>query len=365
MTDSTDCVVVGTGVVGLACARAMAGKGYEVVLLEKNASFGEETSSRNSEVIHGGIYYPTESLKANLCLRGKSMLYDYCLERSIPFNRCGKLIVATSEDELQRLTSIRELALANGVYLHQLNSREVVAMEPEVSAVAGLYSETTGIIDSHALLISLLADIDGLGGVVAYNTKVQEIASSDQKIRVSAMDGELLCTWLINCAGLEAPNLASMITGDTAPRRFSHGRYFSYSGPSPFSRLVYPVPEKGGLGIHFTMDLAAQGKFGPDVHWKDKVDYTFPDDEKLRLRFLEAIEKYYPRVESDRLSPAYIGVRPKISDSDKKPDDFLIEGPAVHGVAGLINLLGIESPGLTASLAIGKYVSDLVTASSY
>ncbi len=357
--DRVECIVIGAGVIGLSCARALAAAGREVIVVERNDLIGAETSSRNSEVIHAGIYYPTGSLKARLCVAGKQMLYSYCESRGIPHRRCGKMIVASGGAQIEVLEDYRRQAQANGVMLSWLDERAVRELEPEVDATAGLLSESTGIIDSHAFMLSLQGELEAAGGAIAFNTEVRGLQANDRIIVVTdALSLE--CRWLVNCAGLQAPDLARQLDPGAPQAHYARGHYFVYSGKAPFSRLVYPIAEPGGLGVHVTLDMAGQIKFGPDVMWLDEVDYTF--DESRKASFVAAIRRYYPGLDPARLHPGYTGIRPKISGPGTPAADFRIDGPAVHGVAGLINLLGIESPGLTASLAIADVVAAQVAA---
>ncbi len=361
MPERVDCVVIGAGVVGLACARAVALSGREVLVLERHDTIGTEISSRNSEVIHAGIYYPTNSLKARLCVAGKRALYGYCETHGVAFEACGKLIVASSDVQTATLTQIHEQASANGVTLEWLDGAAVARMEPEVSAVAGLYSPTTGIVDSHALMLSLQGDLEHAGSGVVFRAAVDRMAVHNRGVRLRCGDTELDCTWLINCAGLSAPTLAAQLLEGVPAARYARGHYYAYSGPAPFTHLIYPVPEPGGLGIHVTRDLAGQVKFGPDVTWCDAVDYAFPADEgALRRRFASAISSYYPGLDPERLYPSYTGIRPKIAGPGEPTADFSIRGPSDHGVGGFVNLMGIESPGLTCCLAIADHVVGLM-----
>ena len=356
--DKVDVIVIGAGVVGLAVAAELAKTGKEVVVLEQHDAIGTETSSRNSEVIHAGIYYPEGSLKAQFCVRGKELLYRYCNDRNIPFSQCGKIIVASKEVQVPVVTEYIQKAKANGVGdLRWIEAAEVAELEPEVKAVGAVLSPSTGIIDSHAFMLSLQSDIESHGGTIALLTKVIEIESTDTHRIARTPDFELAAEWIVNSAGLSAPELASDTSG--APQGFyAKGHYYSYSGNQPFSRLVYPVAEAGGLGVHVTLDLAGQVKFGPDVRWQNDLDYSF--DSSHFDDFVAAIREYYPGIEPERMQEGYTGIRPKISNQGSPAADFLIHGPESHGVKGRINLLGIESPGLTSSLAIAECVSGMV-----
>lgn len=355
--DKVECIVVGAGVIGLACARALAEAGREVIVVERNDLIGAETSSRNSEVVHAGIYYPSGSLKAKLCVAGKHKLYDYCDRRSIPHRRCGKIIVATGSAQIEVLEGYQRQAESNGVALSWMDEDAVHALEPQVSAVAGLLSETTGIVDSHALMLSFQGDLEAAGGMIAFNAEVRRLQAG-AGIIVATDSLTLKCDWLINCGGLQAPDLARQLVADAPQAYYARGHYFAYGGKPPFSHLVYPVAEPGGLGVHVTLDMAGQVKFGPDVVWLDDLDYSF--DESRKPAFVEAIRHYYPAVDPERLHPSYTGIRPKISGPGAPAADFRIDDAGVHGVTGLINLLGIESPGLTASLAIAETVAARV-----
>jgi len=340
--DKVECVVVGAGVVGLAVARALARSGREVVILEAEDAIGTHTSSRNSEVIHAGIYYNTGSLKAQLCVRGKALLYEYCDAYGVPFTRCGKIIVATDPTQFDTLRGYQARAIANGVgELRWLSPDEVAELEPAVSCVGAVMSQSTGIIDSHAYMESLAGDIEAHGGI---RLETEQIA----------LDAALV----VNSAGLAAPDLARRIAEHppaALPNAYyAKGQYYTLSGRSPFRRLVYPVAEAGGLGVHVTLDLAGQARFGPDVVWIDAVDYAF--DDRNRERFVAAIRRYYPALDEHRLQPGYTGIRPKIAGANSPGEDFRLLGPESHGIPGLIHLLGIESPGLTASLALADEV---------
>ena len=366
MTDRIDCIIAGAGVLGLAIGRRLAKAGFDVAVLETEAHIGMHTSSRNSEVIHAGLYYPTDSLKATLCTAGKLALYDYCEAKGIPHNRIGKLVVATSPAEESTLRAIGQQAAANGVDdLRWLDRDEVRAIEPEVRASAALLSPSTGVLDTHAYLLALQADLESAGGTVVLRSRVSRVDAVDGGFDVYA-DGESVgeSRCFVNAAGLEAFELAAVIEGvdaiQPAGRFFARGHYFAYAGRSPFSHLIYPVPIDGGLGIHATHDMSGALKFGPDVEWIDAIDYGFPTG--LEAKFLAAIERYFPGVEPDRLSPSYTGIRPKLAGPGEPPADFAILGPTSHGVPGLVHLFGMESPALTASLAISDYVHRMLTA---
>ena len=356
--DRVDCIVIGAGVVGLAVAAGMAASGREVIVIEQHELIGSETSSRNSEVIHAGIYYPTNSLKARFCVRGKHLLYDYCARRGIEHRRCGKVIVAANEAQRATVEQYITKAAANSVEdLYWIDQAQLAALEPEVVGVGGVVSPSTGIVDSHGFMLSLQGDLEAHGGVLALGCAVRAIESGANGNVVHTDDFSLAADWVINSAGLTAPDLA----GDTpgAPQAyFAKGHYYSYSGSQPFSRLVYPVAEAGGLGVHVTLDLAGQIKFGPDVRWLENIDYSF--DDSHRAEFAAAIRAYYPGLDESRLQPSYTGIRPKISGPGEAAADFMLHGPEQHGVAGRLNLLGIESPGLTASLAIAEAVVEQV-----
>ncbi|WP_194965899.1 MULTISPECIES: NAD(P)/FAD-dependent oxidoreductase [unclassified Polaromonas] len=363
--DQVDCVVIGAGVVGLAVARALALHGREVMVLEAADAIGTGTSSRNSEVIHAGIYYPQGSLKARLCVQGKGLLYDYCAERGIGHQRCGKLIVATSDEQVAQLQGIREKAAANGVLdLVLLTREEARAMEPQLECVAALHSPSTGIVDSHGLMLALQGDLENAGGLVVLNSPLAQAECAQSAIYLVAEDGtELQAKTVVNAAGLHAQQLASRFAGLPAqhvpPSHYAKGNYFTLPGRSPFSRLIYPVPEAAGLGVHLTIDLGGQAKFGPDVQWVDSPDDLVVDPARGDAFYAE-VRKYWPGLADGALMPGYAGMRPKIQAPHEAAKDFLIQGPRDHGVAGLVNLFGIESPGLTSSLAIGDYVSRLL-----
>jgi L-2-hydroxyglutarate oxidase LhgO len=363
--EQVDCVVIGAGVVGLAVARALAQAGREVLVLEAESAIGTQTSARNSEVIHAGIYYATGSLKAILCVRGKALLYAYCTERHIAHRACGKLIVAAHAAQIKTLQEIEARAQANGVHdLAWLDQTQAQALEPALACVAALHSPSTGIIDSHALMLSLQADIEAAGGVLVLNTAVVQVKPACGAIELVASDGtQLLARSVVNSAGLQAPALAGKLEGpgraQVPTAYFAKGSYFSLVGRSPFSHLIYPVPEAAGLGVHLTLDLGGQARFGPDVQWVDSPDDLQVEPQRGEAFYAE-VRKYWPNLPQGALQPAYAGIRPKISGPGQPTADFCIQGPQDHGVPGWVNLFGIESPGLTSCLAIGDYVADLL-----
>jgi len=365
MTDTVDCVVVGAGVVGLAVARTLALRGREVMVLEAADAIGTGTSSRNSEVIHAGLYYPTDSLKARLCVAGRDMLYAYCAERGVPHRRCGKLLVATSPAQLTSLESIRARAEANGVHdLQWLTREEARALEPALECVAALHSPSTGIVDSHGLMLALQGDLEHAGGLVALNSPLAQAGKAQAAIDLVAQDGtRLRANTVVNAAGLHAPALAARFDGlgpaHVPQAHYAKGSYFTLTGKAPFSRLIYPVPEAAGLGVHLTLDLGGQAKFGPDVQWVDSPDDLLVDPARGDAFYAE-VRKYWPALRDGALAPGYAGIRPKIHGASAPAADFVIQGPAVHGVPGLVNLFGIESPGLTSALAIAEHVAELV-----
>src|SRR5258706_11315979 len=358
MSERVECVVIGAGVVGLAIARQMACAGRETIVLEAQNAIGTGTSSRNSEVIHSGIYYPSGSLKARLCVRGGKALYAYCREHGVEAKPCGKLIVATSAHQLRELDTIRDRAASNGVDdLTLLSGAEARAMEPELRCFAALLSPSTGIVDSHGLMLALQGDAEAAGAMIAFQSPLVSAVCSTGGIALTT-GGEapmaIEAQFVINAAGLQAPLLASRFSG-LDPRfvpdgYFAKGNYYSLAGRAPFSRLIYPVPEPAGLGVHLTLDLAGQARFGPDVEWldtddPDTIDYAV--DPRRADSFYAEIRRYWPSLRDDVLQPAYSGVRPKLAPCGQPAADFVIHGPAVHGIPGLVNLFGIESPGLT------------------
>jgi L-2-hydroxyglutarate oxidase LhgO len=363
--ETVDCVVVGAGVVGLAVARALALAGREVIILESAEGIGTETSSRNSEVIHAGIYYPKGSLMARSCVAGRRLLYTYCAEHGVPHRNCGKLIVATNEAESARLVEIKGRAEANGVEgMRLLSSTEASALEPNLHCAAALLSPATGIVDSHSYMLALLGDAEGAGAMLAVHSPVRRgrVVESGVEIEVGGAEPmNLRCRLLVNSAGLHAPALANLIEGMPSERvptaYYAKGNYFSLAGRSPFSRLIYPVPVPGGLGVHITVDMGGQAKFGPDVEWIDGIDYSV--DPHRADKFYAAVRKYWPGIKDGSLQPGYAGIRPKTVPPGAPAQDFVVQGPADHGVTGLINLFGIESPGLTASLALAALVREM------
>jgi L-2-hydroxyglutarate oxidase LhgO len=370
--DHVDCIVAGAGVIGLAIAREMARRGMDTLILEAENSIGTGTSSRNSEVIHAGIYYPAGSLKARLCVAGRERLYRYCQERAVPHARCGKFIVATDAEQEPVLASILANAAACGAGdLTPLTAAEVRRLEPKLRCTAALLSPATGIIDSHALMLALLGDAEERGAALSLNTRIVSGRIEGGRIEggcvvldtVDSTSGErfeIATTRFINAAGLGATALAGSLDGfdrQFVPRlRYAKGNYFSVAGRAPFSRLVYPVPEPGGLGVHLTLDLNGVARFGPDVEWTDQLDYRV--EPTRGERFYEQIRRYWPDLADGSLQPAYSGIRPKLSGPGEANADFVIQDAAVHGVENLVNLFGIESPGLTSSLAIADHVAQ-------
>jgi L-2-hydroxyglutarate oxidase LhgO len=362
MSEAVECAVIGAGLVGLAVARALARAGHEVLILEKERHFGTETSSRNSEVIHAGLHYPNGSLKARLCVTGRDLLYRYCLEHGVPHRRVGKLTVACDERELGILEGIKRKAEGNGVTdLAWIEESEARALEPELRCLRAFLSPSTGIIDSHALMLAYLGDAEAAGTSVAYRAPVLDgrVTNAGFALKVGGdQPTSLTCRVLVNSAGLYAPAMARRIAGippSSIPKDyFCRGVYFALSGRAPFQRLIYPVPEHAGLGVHLTLDMGGQAKFGPDTEWIDGIDYTV--DPRRGDKFYAAIRSYWPGLKDGALLPGYAGIRPKINGPTEPVADFVVQGPDNHGVPGLVNLYGIESPGLTASLAIADHV---------
>jgi len=366
--DQVDAVVIGAGVVGLAVARALALSGNDTLVLESQARIGTGISSRNSEVIHAGIYYPPGSLKARLCVQGKAWLYEYCEAMGVDHRRCGKLLVAPETGQVAHLRDIQGRALSNGVDdLVLLDGTQALRLEPALRCEAALLSPSTGIVDGHGLMLAYQSDVEKAGGQVVFNTRVQGVklsAGSPPVHEVLTEDGTRLQTsLLVNSAGLAAPALACKFTG-LNPRLvpqayFAKGNYFALSGPAPFRHLIYPLPQAAGLGVHLTLDLNGRAKFGPDVQWVDDPD-DFGVDPQRGRSFYGEIRKYWPDLPEGALLPDYAGIRPKISGPQQATADFVLQGPADHGVVGLVNLFGIESPGLTSSLAIAHAVKVLL-----
>ena len=369
--DHVDCVVIGAGVVGLAAARALARSGLGVVIIEQSTGIGTGVSSRNSEVIHAGLYYPAGSLKSSLCVHGSTLLYAYCAARDVPHRRCGKLVVATRAQDLHQLDTIQARGQAAGVDgLHLLSRTEALAMEPALECVAALWSQESGIVDSHALMTALLGDAERDGALLGLASPFEQ-ARQARSVWVFASGGnegfEMSARWLVNCAGLQAQAVAARMEGFPAAaipaQHLAKGHYFSLAGRAPFTRLIYPTPVDGGLGVHLTLDLGQQARFGPDVEWLPgadpaRIDYRV--DEARAPAFEADIRRYWPGLPGGALQPAYSGVRPKLSGPGEAAADFRIDGPAQHGCAGVVHLFGIESPGLTASLAIGERVATIV-----
>ncbi|MBL4796399.1 MAG: NAD(P)/FAD-dependent oxidoreductase [Oleispira sp.] len=372
--ESFDHCIVGAGVIGLAIAYKLSQKytNAKILLIESHPQFGCETSSRNSEVIHAGIYYPESSLKATLCHQGKEQVYDFCQRYNVPHKKIGKLIVATNQEDISTLEKIKNNAAKNSVALTLLDQTDCQKLEPQVTAKAGLYSATTGIIDSHSYMQTLLTLAQQQGVLFSPNTKFLQAEKKNNgfKITLNTQDGQyqLQCRSLINSAGLQAPNIANNIDAldikHIAKYHYCRGHYFSYQSRAPFSHLIYPVPSKNtvGLGIHATLDMSGQVRFGPDAQYIDSIDYDFNDHNQAarKEQFIAAIKQYYPDLESHKLQPSYSGIRPKLSAAGEAAKDFMIQTDNDHNIAGLINLFGIESPGLTASLSIADYVTNKV-----
>lgn len=367
--DQVDCIVVGAGVVGLAIARELAARGFEVLILEAADAIGTETSSRNSEVIHAGIYYPAGSLKAQLCVAGRDMLYPYCSERGVPHARCGKLIAATSPEQAPVLAAIEAAANANGAGdLKRITADEARVLEPALHCTAALLSPATGIVDSHALMLALLGDAENSGAALSLSTRVASGRVESGRIVLQTLDAvsgdgfEIAAKHVVNAAGLGAVALARSIKGLGAafiPKLYyAKGNYFSVTGRAPFSRLIYPVPEPGGLGVHLTLDLNGVARFGPDVEWTNDIDYRV--DPSRAESFYGEIRKYWPALVDGSLQPAYSGIRPKLSARGEPNADFIIQDASTHGVENLVNLFGIESPGLTSCLAIADHVAQRI-----
>jgi len=358
--EAVDVVVIGAGVVGLALAREIAARGRETLILEAAPRFGTGASSRNSEVIHAGLYYPPGSLKARLCVAGRERLYEFCRTRAIAHRRCGKLVVAADAAEVARLATIAATARANGVEVELLDRAAALSLEPELSCAGALHSPLTGIIDAHTYMLALLAEAEARGATLACRSSVTRLVLEDRGISIGVNGAEpaLRARLLLNCAGVQAPSLARLIEGFPAqhiPRAyFAKGSYFTLTAPAPFRRLIYPLPQhSGALGIHLTLDLAGRARFGPDLEWVG-VDDDFSVDAGRGVAFYAAIRRYWPGLAEGMLEPGYAGIRPKISGPGEDAADFRIDGATTHGVPGVLNLFGIESPGLTASLALAS-----------
>ena len=369
--DRVGAVVVGAGAVGLAVGRALARQGHEVIVLEKETAIGQGVSSRNSEVIHAGLDYPPGSLKASLCVAGKDALYALCERHNVPHRNCGKLVVAADEAQHAALARISDIAQANGVPVEWRSAAQVKAMEPALHATGALWSPTTGIVDSHAYMLAIQAELEHAGGVVAlgsalHGARLATVTGGDHLLRLA--DGSALATpILVNAAALQACQLATHFEG-LAPAHiptphFAKGSYYTLAGRSPFTHLIYPAPVDAWLGVHVTLDMGGQARFGPDLEWLDATD---PDAFDYRVQpqradvFYDAVRQYWPGLPDGALQPAYSGVRPKIHAPGTPAPDWRIDGPSLHGVPGLVNLFGIESPGLTSALAIGAHVAELV-----
>ncbi len=366
MTEKIQCIVIGAGVVGLSVARELCLRGIETCVVEQRPTFGTESSSRNSEVIHAGIYYSPNSLKARLCVTGKKLLYQYCKERNIPHSNTGKLVVANNDAQLASLKSIVHTAKNNGVSdLQILSYDEIREKEPSLDVKHALFSPSSGILDSHQYMLSLIGDIENNGGFIVYNTEFANAEKEPFSWRVTLKDSqvfELKCHQLVNCAGLHAETVANNISKSKhfpIPNvKYAKGNYFAYHGKHNFKHLVYPVPEKDGLGIHLTLDLSGQIRFGPDVEWIEHIDYQV--NSRLAKKFYKAIRSYWPEVEEERLSADYSGIRAKIFTQHVAHQDFIVQQAIKSNSHGLINLFGIESPGLTASLALGIEVAKML-----
>ncbi len=376
--ERVDCVVIGAGVIGLAVAREMALQGRETILLERESSFGTISSARNSEVIHAGIYYPKDSLKAKLCVEGNRLLYEYCRTHQVATQPYGKLIVATDSTQIDDLQALLYKAQNNGVpEIKMISGDEARLLEPQLHSKAAILSSSTGIVDSHGYMLSLLGGFEDAGGMVAYQSPlisampIGDKAQNGFELEIGGADGMRIQTkLLINCAGMSAPAVAQKIISldkDQIPKAyFAKGNYFSLSGKSPFKHLIYPIPEPGGLGVHLTLDMGGQAKFGPDVEWLDidqeeQIDYTV--NPKRGDGFYEAVRRYWPGLKDNSLQPDYSGVRAKIVPPNSPAGDFCFNTPQDHGLQGLYNLYGFESPGLTSSIAIARYLEAKIKSS--
>jgi L-2-hydroxyglutarate oxidase LhgO len=362
--DHFDAIVVGAGVVGLAIARELALRNLSVVVLEGAPGIGTETSSRNSEVIHAGIYYEPGSSKARLCIEGRHALYAYCTARGIPHRRCGKILTASSEAELTAVEALAAQGRCNGADdLEMITASRARAMEPALKTIGAMWSPSTGIVDSHAFMLALQGDAENAGALFAFRTPFVGAERAEDKFVVRCGGDQPIqvgCRILVNSAGLYASTVARMITGlspEYIPEtRYCKGSYFIFAGKVPFSRLIYPAPHAQGLGVHLTIDMSGQARFGPDTEWIDTLDYQVRPDR--RHEFEEAIHRYWPDLPRDSLVPGYSGIRPKLAEPSKPAEDFQIHGAEVHGISGLVNLFGIESPGLTSSFAVAREVAS-------
>jgi L-2-hydroxyglutarate oxidase LhgO len=373
--DQVDAIVIGAGAVGLAVARALAQGGRETIVAEAQATIGQGVSSRNSEVIHAGLYYAPGSLKAQLSVRGKELLYGMCASHGIGHRNCGKLVVANSDTEAAALRGLQERALANGVPVQWLTADEAQALEPALQCTAALLSPTTGIVDSHGFMLALQGDLENAGGMVAFGSTVDSAVlgrGAEPHVFRLADGSEVAAPVVVNAASLHACALARRFEGldsRVIPREyFAKGSYYALAGRAPFKHLVYPAPADAWLGVHLTLDLGGQAKFGPDLEWLDvdrPEDIDYQVDPRRADGFYAEVRRYWPALPDGSLQPSYSGVRPKIYGPGEKAPDFRIDGPQLHGVAGLINLFGIESPGLTSALAIGEYVTTLLDASRH
>ncbi len=365
--DRVDAIVIGAGVVGLAVARALAQAGRETIVLEAGSAIGQSVSSRNSEVIHAGLYYTPGSLKARLCVRGKQLLYALCASHGVAHRNCGKLVVANSDDEAAALKALEARAVANDVPVQWLSTQQAQALEPQLRCTAALLSPTTGIVDSHGLMLALQGDLEKNGGMVAFASALESAVlgrPGEPHVARLADGSELAAPVVVNAASLHACQLARRFQGLDArhvpPAYYAKGNYYTLAGKAPFSRLVYPAPADAWLGLHLTLDIGGQARFGPDLEWlevgaPEQIDYTV--DPRRADGFYAEVRRYWPGLPDGALAPAYSGVRPKIHSPEEKAPDFRIDGPARHGIAGLVNLFGIESPGLTSALAIAEYVA--------
>jgi L-2-hydroxyglutarate oxidase LhgO len=363
--DNVDCVVIGAGVIGLAVARALALRGREVLILEAADRFGTGISSRSSEVIHAGIYYSPGSLKARWCTTGRDLLYQYCSQVGVEHRRCGKLIVATDAEQIAELRVIQQTALSNGVELQGLTAAGARELEPQLECQAALFSPHTGIVDSHGYMLALLGEAEQHGATVAYGSRVTRLWPESPALLLAVnqqTQPSLRARSVVNCAGLHAVEIArhsAKLDPRHIPRMYlARSNYFGLAGRSPFRHLVYPIPVPGGLGVHLTLDIAGRARFGPDVEWVDQIDYAV--SLTRAASFYESVRRFWPALGDDQLVPAYAGIRPNLSGPGAKAADFVVQGASVHGIAGLVNLFGIDSPGLTASLPLADHVAELV-----